>query len=132
MKILEHFKKQRALKTYVKVLPPLLKKRYGKHKRYTEGQVRKTAEAAGLNNKYIDFAYAMYMSRREFETFTSDQGLSCSYEECRKTIADDYFHGNASFTIHDALDSANTSSGFFGSGSGTDVGGCSDHGGDAD
>jgi hypothetical protein len=47
MKVIENFRKRRALRSYVKVLPALLKKRYGKHKRYSEVQVRKAAELAG-------------------------------------------------------------------------------------
>ena len=55
MKIFERFKKRRILKSYVRVLSRLLKKRYGKRKRYTEAQVRKTINSAGLNESYIDY-----------------------------------------------------------------------------
>jgi hypothetical protein len=114
MRIVEKFRKRRAIKAFVRVLSPLLKKRYGKHKRYTEGQVKKTVEAARLDQRYIDYACAMYMNRRTFEEMTNLKGITLDYDEVRQEVADDHFNGNAGFTIHDTLDAARTSHGFFG------------------
>jgi hypothetical protein len=54
----------------------------------------------------------MYISRDEFEALTKARKLSCVYDEVRQEIANDHFEGNAKFTIHDALDTAKTSSAF--------------------
>lgn len=104
MKMIEFFQKWRAIKSYVKVLPPILKKKYGKHKRYTERQVRKAVMETGLNQKYMDFALAMYISRQEFENLKKEREVSCDYDEARQEIAEDFFGGSIDFTIHDALD----------------------------
>jgi len=109
MKIIENILKRRVLKSYVKVLPSLLKKRYGKHKRYTEGQVRKTVEFAGLNQKYLDYAFAMYISRDEYEALTKVRSLSCGYDEARLEVANDHFGGNSKFTIHDLFEAEKAS-----------------------
>ena len=133
MKIIEYFKKRRAIKAYVRVLPRLLKKRYGKHKKYTEGQVKKTVEVAGLDQQYVDYALAMYIGRREFEAMTKVRGLSWDYDEVRQEVADDHFNGDSGFTIHDAFDAAGTSDGFFGGGElGADGGDFDDGGSDVD
>ena len=116
MKIIEKLHKRRALNSYVKVLPVLLKKKYGKHKRYTEKQVRKAAELAGLNEKYLNYALAMYVSRGEFEALNKVRGLSCEYEEIRQEVANRFFGGDTKFTIHDAVDAARTFSDSFGGG----------------
>jgi hypothetical protein len=126
MGIIERFKKRRALKAYVKVLPPLLKKRYGRHKKYTKGQIQRTVEASGLNEKYLYYAWAMYASRDNFEKLSESMNLPGDYDKLRQEIADSHFEGDVGFTIHDALESAETSTGIFGGdrvfdGSGTDV-----------
>ena len=107
-------------------LSVLLKTRYGRHKRYTEKQVRSAVEEAGLNRKYMDYALAMYMSRHDFEALKQRTALSSDYDSTRREIAHSRFEGRSSFTIHDALDAANTSSGFFSGGGFHDAGG--DHG----
>ncbi len=128
MKIFENFKKRRALKSYILVLPRLLKKRYGKRKRYTEGQVRKTIAHTSLNMDYIDYALAMYISREDFDSLIKKDELIRDYDEARQEIADKHFDGNSKFTIHDITNEANSSSSFLSSDSDFDSG--NDFGGD--
>ncbi len=122
MKLWERFAKRRAIRSYVQVLPRLLKKRYGRHKKYTREQVQKTVAQAGLNREYIYYAIAMYATRKEFETLQKDAANPLDYGEARKEIADSHFDGNEGFTIQDALDASAASSGFFGGGTECDAG----------
>ena len=101
---LGNFQWKRAIKSYIKLLPPLLKKRYGKIKNYTEGQVKKTVEAAGLNQTYIDYSYVLFMDRLEFNEMIKEKELSLDYDKMRQESADYYFDGNADFSIQDTPD----------------------------
>jgi len=106
MRIFERFRKRRAIRSYLTVLPPLLKKRFGKHKHYTEGQVLRTLNEAGLNQKYTDYALAMYVSHHEFESLMRENKLPCEYKEIRQEIADHFLKGDTSFNTHDVFDFA--------------------------
>ena len=52
--------KKRAIKKYILVLPPELKKRYGGIGPYSEGQVRTTVESLGLSKKYMSYAIVLF------------------------------------------------------------------------
>lgn len=104
MDVLGNYQWKRAIKSYIKILPPLLTKRYGKIKNYTEGQVKKTVEAAGLNEIYIDYCYVIFMDRLELNEMIKEKELSLDYNKMRQEIADYYFDGNADFTIQDTPD----------------------------
>lgn len=65
----ESIRKKRAIRQYVKALPPALKKRYGGSGLfgYTEGQVRTTIEFLGLNKKFIEFAFLIFCGKAVLE-----------------------------------------------------------------
>jgi len=99
-------KKRTTLKSYVKQLPLFLKKRYGKHKRYSEEEISTSIQLAGFDNSFIEYAYAMFMSRNEFGGLKHKNKDFEDYDTLRKEIAKSFFSGNTSFTIHDMLESA--------------------------
>lgn len=99
-------KKRTTLKLYVKQLPLFLKKRYGKHKRYSEEEISTSIQLAGFDNSFIEYAYAMFMSRNEFGGLKHKNIDLEDYDTLRKEIAKSFFSGNTSFTIHDVLASA--------------------------
>ena len=99
-------KKRTTLKSYVKLLPLFLKKRYGKHKRYSEEEIRTSVQQGGFDNSFIEYAYAMFMSRNEFGSLKHKNKDLEDYDTLRKEIARSFFSGNTSFTIHDVLASA--------------------------
>lgn len=99
-------KKRKALKSYARQLPLFLKKRYGKHKRYSEEEIRTSIQLGGFENSFIEYAYAMFMSRTDFRRLEYKNKDIGDYETLRKEIAKSFFNGNKSFTIHDALESA--------------------------
>jgi hypothetical protein len=99
-------KKRTTLKSYARQLPLFLKKRYGKHKRYSEEEIRTSIQQGGFDNSFIEYAYAMFMSRIEFTGLKHKNKDLEDYDTLRKEIAKSFFSGNTSFTIHDALTSA--------------------------
>jgi len=104
--MLNWVKKRTTLKSYVRQLPLFLKKRYGRHKRYSEEEIRTSIQKAGFDNSFIEYAYAMFMSRTEFGGLKHKHQDLEDYDMLRKEIAKSFFSGNTSFTIHDVLESA--------------------------
>ena len=99
-------KKRAILKSYARQLPLSLKKRFGKHKRYSVEQIRASIQKEGFDNSFIEYAYAMFMSRHEFGSLKHKNNNLEDYDTLRKEIAKSFFRGNTSFTIHDVLEYA--------------------------
>lgn len=108
IKLFNWIKKRTTLKSYVRQLPLLLKQKYGKHKRYSEEEIKTSIQLAGFDNSFIEYAYAIYMSRNEFGGLKHKNKDLEDYDTLRKEIAKSFFRGNTSFTIHDVLESAIT------------------------
>ena len=99
-------KKRATLKTYARQLPLFLKQRFGTHKRYSREEIRTSIQEAGFDNSFIEYAYAMFMSRSEFGGLTHRKDGREDYDTLRKEIAASFFRGKTAFTIHDLLASA--------------------------
>ncbi len=59
--------KQRALERYARDLPGLLLTRYGNSPTYTAGQVRRTVETSDLDTAHIEYAFAMFLAKADFD-----------------------------------------------------------------
>lgn len=101
-------KKRAILKSYARQLPLSLKKRYGKHKRYSAAEIRASIQKEGFDNSIIEYAYAMFMSRTDFLGLKHKNRDLKDYAKLRKEIAKSFFGGNTSFTIHDILEATFT------------------------
>ena len=99
-------KKRAILKSYARQLPLSLKRRYGKHKRYSAEEIRASIQKEGFDNSFIEYAYAMFMSRTDFLGLKHKNQDLEDYNTLRKEIAKSFFGGNMSFTIHDVLEAA--------------------------
>lgn len=99
-------KKRTTLKSYARQLPLFLKKRCGRHKRYSAEEIRTSIQTAGFDKSFIEYAYAIFMSRAEFGGLKQKNQDFEDYDTLRKKIAKSFFSGNTSFTIHDVLQSA--------------------------
>jgi hypothetical protein len=99
-------KKRTTIKSYARQLPLFLKQKYGKHKRYSEEEIKTSIQLAGFDNSFIEYAYAMFMSRTEFEGLKHKNNDLGDYDTLREKIAKSFFSGNTSFSIHDVLESA--------------------------
>jgi hypothetical protein len=105
IKLINWIKKRATLKSYVRQLPLFLKKRYGKHKRYSEEEISTSIQLGGFDNSFVEYAYAIFMSRNEFGGLKHKNKALEDYDTLRKEIANSFFSGNTSFTIHDVLKS---------------------------
>lgn len=135
MELIKNFKKNRAIKSYIKKLPSLLAKDYGASKTYTPMQVRKTIERSGLSVDYSCYAIAMFSNRELFDEYHQETGENCDYDAMRTDIANQHFHGDAEFSSSDisalSYDSGGLDSAGF-DGGGSDVGGSDGDGGGSD
>ena len=95
--MLSVFGKRRAIKSYARKLPALLKKDYGSSDKYTVGQVRRSIERHGLNERHILYAYAMFVDREAF----ADMNTGITYDDLRQDVADSHFEGNLDFSVTD-------------------------------
>jgi hypothetical protein len=101
LNIIDRFKKRRAIKSYVRKLPGLLVKDYGRLAHYQPLQVRRTIERAGLDTTYACYAIAMFSLREDFAQFHMDAGENCDFDAMRGEVAQDHFRGDAGFTVED-------------------------------
>lgn len=124
MELIRSFKRNRAIKSYIKKLPGLLAKDYGKAKTYTPKQVKKTIERSGLSVSNACFGIAMFSGKTAFDQYHQEIGEPCNYDGMRCEIADKHFNGNSDFEISDVV---SVSSDF---GGGYDAGGFDSGGGD--
>ncbi|HED35908.1 MAG TPA: hypothetical protein ENJ08_17065 [Gammaproteobacteria bacterium] len=116
MKLIKNFRKNRSIKSYIKKLPGLLAKDYGKSKTYTPGQVKKTIERHGLPVADARFGIAMFSDREAFDQYHQETGESCNYDDMRCEIADKHLDGNSYFGIADVTSVSSGHGGMFGGG----------------
>jgi hypothetical protein len=93
-----------AIRSYAKKLGPKLRERYGREKKYTPAQVKRTIEEGGYSIDYLCYALAMYCDYPAFTDYHHTTGESCDYGAMRAEIADRFFHGDASFDASDVID----------------------------
>ena len=98
-----NLKRRRAIKRYAKKLGPVLKKRYGKSKHYTSGQIRTAVTKRRLSHNHICYAYAMYMDKPSFTKLHEELGKECDYDSMRNEIGTLCFSGDSNFTSSDAI-----------------------------
>lgn len=101
MELVANFQRNRAIKSYIKKLPGLLVRDYGKSKTYTPKQVKRTIERSGLSVTDACYGIAMFSSREAFDQYHQETGESCNYDTMRSEIAEQHFQGNSGFEITD-------------------------------
>lgn len=98
MSIINHYKKNKAIKSYIVKLPKILSKDYGKSEFYTPQQVSKSIERSGLQTIYTYFAISMFCVRESYDSYYQTPGQAVSYDDSRTEIADSYFNSYTDFT----------------------------------
>ncbi len=101
-------KERFVVRSYVRVLPIVLKKIYGKHKHYSEIEVRDAISSANLNDNYIDYAFAIFLSKKNFKIIRSKDNSLRKCNDLRKILAKRFFKGDMKFSIHDILKNAHS------------------------
>ena len=121
MKFLSSIMRRHSIRLYARRLGPLLARRYGYSRQYTGKQIRQTVTSAGMPIAYICFAYAMFMSQKDFDALHRQLGETCDYQAMRQEVAEQHFSGDSSFSVPDLMAYA-SSFGAGDSGSGSDAG----------
>ncbi|WP_435106710.1 DUF6559 family protein [Arhodomonas sp. AD133] len=98
---IEAFRKRRAIKSYVRRLPGLLARDYGKRGAYTPTQIERTIERHGLKAAYACYGIAMFSDRLSFDQHHQEAGEHCDYDSMRREIADEHFGGDPGFDTGD-------------------------------
>ena len=104
MKFLETVRRRRAIRSYARKLPGLLRRDYGIASFYTPAQINKTIERSGLNNRYSRHAISMFADRAGFNRYHETIGEPGDYDETRSEVAQTQFHGNVNFTVSEIMD----------------------------
>ena len=78
-------------------LPSQLERDYGESNDFSEWQISQAAEHCGLNTRYIDYAYAMFMSAKSFGRRPRAMSGSSEYVELHKELANHWFSGDREF-----------------------------------
>lgn len=123
MELIANFRRNRAIKSYIKKLPGLLAKDYGKSKTYTPKQVKRTIERSGLSVTNACYGIAMFSGREAFDQYHQETGESCNYDSMRCEIASKHFGGNSDFEISDIASVSSSYGGGFEDGGLADAGG---------
>jgi hypothetical protein len=101
--MLERIKKHFALKSYVKKLGPMLRKRYGKLEWYLPGQVKTTIKIHDLNEHNIGFAYALFCKQSDFNQEVGGKENHLDYKTIKKELGDKFFKGEQNFNLSDVM-----------------------------
>lgn len=97
MELIKNFKRNWAIRSYIKMLPGLLAKDYGKSATYTPKQVKRATEHPILNGSYACYAIALFSSREGFDQYHEEIGETCDYDAMRSKIAQGHFQENVQF-----------------------------------
>ena len=90
------YRKNKAIKSYIKKLGRDLSRRYGRSKLYTSGQVERTIHEEGYNWRHICYAHALYTSFEQFNNWHEERGETCDYGAMREEVSTRFFGGNIS------------------------------------
>ena len=90
------YRKNKAIKSYIKKLGRDLSRRYGRSKLYTSGQVERTIHEEGYNWRHICYAHALYTSFEQFNNWHEERGETCDYGAMREEVSTQFFGGNIS------------------------------------
>ncbi|WLQ16167.1 hypothetical protein O5O45_09595 [Hahella aquimaris] len=87
MDIEDKVKRKDAIRKYIGVLGPELRKRHDKKKYYSGSEVKQALAALNLPDKFMLFALALYCSKDEYEKATPQPGGKVMNYAEAKTIA---------------------------------------------
>ncbi|MBW7471579.1 DUF6559 family protein [Marinobacter sp. F4218] len=103
IELIRKFQLKRALRGYVQILGPELRKRYGGSDQYTVLQIKKTVAHLKLDIQYLPYAVAMYrheQSKNTVDMLRLDQAF---LNRLRAEVADALLDGNPNYSARDVL-----------------------------
>lgn len=87
MAIFAWFQKRRAIRKAVR-LYSLMKQNYGASTTYSVGQVQASIKRARISRNHDSYAYAVYLSRSDFDQLQRERGERCDYKVLRQEVSD--------------------------------------------
>lgn len=111
-------KKNKAIQSYLSVLPKCMTKDYGESFEYTPFQVIKSIERHRFNTKYEVYALVLFCSKENFNKYYQDQVNIPEYQKSYDDISGIFFDGHdfkkfdvakysAQFSNHSYIDTTN-------------------------
>jgi hypothetical protein len=94
-------KRRRAIKTYVFRLSLELLRRFDERTFYSMDQINRVFEGGKYDKTYISYAYALFCSRDEFDSYFSQLNVKCTYDGLRELASKKYFNGVIDFNASD-------------------------------
>lgn len=85
-----HINKRRTFKKVIG-MHKILRQNYSDTKTYTIGQVKTVFNQIKMDPKFLEYAYALYVSKIDFESVA----LSTNYDDLREKISNIYFKGDS-------------------------------------
>jgi|GEM_PF-4798349 len=86
-------RKNKAIKSYLMILPKLMIKDYGRSSEYSALQVIRSLERYSFNIKYKTYAVALHCSNEEFFNYFKNEISDSEYQQLRTEISKKYFDG---------------------------------------
>ena len=104
MNLIRKVQKRMAIRSYLRRLPRLLAKDYGRSTTYTPRQVRSTIDRSGLSAIYSCYGVAIFSTREAFASFHAGIGETCDFDAMRAEVAHFHFGDNVDFTAAEIAD----------------------------
>jgi hypothetical protein len=90
-------KRRQAVKTYVYRFSLELLRRFGQKPFYSIEQIDRVFEGGKYDKTYISYAYALFCSRAEFDSYFSQLKVNCTYDSLRKFASQKFLRGAVNF-----------------------------------
>ena len=84
--MLRAIRKWLAIWSYKRKLGTKLRERYGRARKYTSAQVKRTVEDCGFNTDFVCYALCLYCTPSDFAAYHEANGEACSYSEMTSEI----------------------------------------------
>lgn len=122
MNFLKRYFKKREIRKFIYKLSPLLRKRYGKRKHYSKGQVERTVKDEKLRNDMLHYGYLFYVDEAiANEVIIKDRSSYQDILHLKEEITEIFSDTNLAQVIIDIKTTANQIPCYSNSGSVDDV-----------
>jgi len=85
------------------MLYPSLKERYGPLEVFTKGQIKRTVEEYPFNEKYLPYAYGLFLEKPELVDVLQSEYPDVSAKEIRRYLANRFFEGDEEYSFQETV-----------------------------
>jgi hypothetical protein len=90
-------KRRRAIKSFVYDLPLKLERRFGQKTYFSLKEVDALFATGKYDKTFSAYAYALFCSRKDFDSYFQELNVRCTYDGLRKFVSKKYFNGVIDF-----------------------------------